>query len=109
MMHKDGYFQEWIDEDEYSRRIDWKALFDKEGNVAGVASEDFIQTMLQHPKVREAFENNISDKFVAYCTPEFYEKLVKCVAKLERIEQIKKERIKKPKPLYTTLLGRWGK
>jgi len=107
-MYKDGYFQEWIDEDEYSRRIDWKALFDKEGNVAGVASEDFIQTMLQHPKVREAFGNEVRDKFVACCTPDFYEKFVKRVAKIERIEQIKKERIKKPKPLYTTLLGRWG-
>ena len=109
MMYKDDYFQEWIDEDEYSRRIDWKALFDKEGNVAGVASEDFIQTMVQHPKVIEAFGNEVSDKFVAYCTPEFYEKFVKRVAKLESIEQIKKERVKKPKPLYTTLLGRWGK
>ena len=108
-MYKDDYFQEGIDEDEYSRRIDWKALFDKEGNVAGVASEDFIQAMLQHPKVREAFGNEVSDKFVAYCTPEFYEKFVKRVAKLERIEQIKKERIKKPKPSYTTLHGRWGK
>ena len=109
MVYKDDYFQGWIDEDEYSRRIDWKPLLDKKGNVAGVASEDFIQTMLQHPKVIEAFGNEVSDKFVAYCTPEFYEKLVKRVAKLERIEQIKKERIKKPKPLYTTLLGRWGK
>ena len=108
-MYKDDYFQEWIDEDEYSRRIDWKALFDKEGNVAGVATEDFIQKMLQHPKVIEAFGNEVSDKFVAYCTPEFYEKFVKRVTKLERIEQIKKGRIKKPKPLYTTLLGRWGK
>ena len=109
MMYKDDYFQEWIDEDEYSRRIDWKALFDKEGNVAGVATEYFIQKMLQHPKVIEAFGNEVSGKFVAYCTPEFYEKFVKRVAKLESIEQIKKERVKKPKPLYTTLLGRWGK
>ncbi len=94
---------------EHSEWIDWKPLLDKDDNVAGVASEDFIEKMLKHPNVIEAFENNISDKFVAYCTPEFYEKLVKCVAKLERIEQIKNERIKKPKPLYTTLLGRWGK
>lgn len=107
MVYKDDYFQGWVDE--YSRRIDWKALFDKEGNVAGVASEDFIQTMLQHPKATEAFGNNVSDTFVAYCTSEFQEKLVKCVAKLERIEQIKKERIKKHKPLYTQLHGRWGK
>ena len=94
---------------EHGEWIDWKPLFDKEGNVAGVASEDFIQTMLQHPKVIEAFGNEVSDKFVAYCTPEFYEKFVKRVTKLKRIEQVKKERIKKPKPLYTTLLGRWGK
>lgn len=94
---------------EHGEHTDWKALFDKEGNVAGVATEDFIQTMLQHPKVIEAFGNGVSDKFVAYCTPEFYEKFVKRVTKLERIEQIKKERVKKPKPLYTTLHGRWGK
>lgn len=89
--------------------IDWKPLFDNEDNVAGVASEDFIQTMLQHPKVIEAFGNEVSDKFVAYCTPEFYEKYVKRIAKLKRTGQVKKERIKKPKPLYTTLLGRRGK
>ena len=94
---------------EHGEYIDWKPLFDKEGNVAGVASEDFIQKMLQHPKVIEAFGNSVSDTLVAYCTPEFYEKFVKRVTKLERIEQIKKGRIKKPKPLYTTLLGRWGK
>ena len=94
---------------EHGEYIDWKPLFDKEDNVAGVATEDFIQKMLQHPKVIEAFGNNVSDKFVACCTVEFYEKFVKQAAKLKRIEQIKKERIKKPKPLYTTLLGRWGK
>ena len=82
---------------------------DKEGNVAGVASEDFIQTMLQHPKVIEAFGNEVSDKFVACCTPDFYEKFVKRVAKLELIEQVKKERIVKTKPSYTQLHGRWGK
>jgi len=94
---------------EHSEWIDWKPLFDKEGNVAGVASEDFIQTMLQHPKVIEAFGNEVSDKFVACCTPDFYEKFVKRVAKLERIEQVKKERIVKTKPSYTQLHGRWGK
>lgn len=94
---------------EHGEYIDWKPLFDIEGNVAGVATECFIQKMLQHPKIIEAFGNNVSDKFVAYCTPEFYGKFARRVAKLKRIEQIKKERIKKPKPLYTTLLGRWGK
>ena len=108
-MYKDDYFQEWIDEDEYSRRIDWKALFDKEGNVAGVATEDFIQKMLQHPKVIEAYGNNVSDKFVVICPLEFFNLMNERVAKLKWIEQVKKERIKKPKPLYTTLLGRWGK
>ncbi len=93
---------------EHGEWIDWKPLFDKEGNVAGVASEDFIQKMLRHPKVIEAFGNEVSDKFVAYCTPEFYEKFAKRVAKLKRTEQIKKERIKKPKPYYTQLMGRWG-
>lgn len=94
---------------EHGEYINWKPLFDKEGNLAGVASEDFIEKMLQHPKVIEAFGNEISDKFVAYCTPEFYEKFVKRIAKLKRIEQVKKERIVKAKPNYTNLLGRWGK
>jgi ABC-type taurine transport system substrate-binding protein len=89
--------------------IDWKPLFDKEDNLAGVASEDFIQKMLQHPKVIEAFGNEVSDRFVSYCTPEFYEKFVKRINKLRRIEQIEKERIVKAKPTYTALLGRWGK
>jgi hypothetical protein len=94
---------------EHGEYINWKPLFDNEDSVAGVASEDFIQTMLQHPKVTEAFGNEVSGKFVAYCTPEFYDKFVKQGTKLKRIEQVKKERVKKPKPLYTTLLGRWGK
>jgi len=93
---------------EHAEYIDWKPLFNKEGNVAGAASEDFINKMLQHPKV-ESFVNEVSDKFVAYCTPEFYEKFVKKIVKLKRIEQVKKERIMKVKPSYTTLHGRWGK
>ena len=94
---------------EHGEWIDWKPLLDKDDNVAGVATEDFIQKMLQHPKVIEAFGNNVNDKFVAICPLEFFNLMNERVAKLKRIEQVKKERIKKPKPLYTTLLGRWGK
>lgn len=55
---------------------------------------------------KEAFKHG--ESLVVYCTPEFYEEFAKRVAKLKRTEQIKKERIKKPKPYYTQLMGRWG-
>lgn len=89
--------------------MNWKPLFDKEDNVAGAATEDFIERILKHPKIIEAFRNEVSDKFVAYCTLGFHEKFVKHIAKLRRIEEVKKERIVKAKPTYTQLLGRWGK
>lgn len=94
---------------EHGECVDWKPLFKKEGNVAGAATEDFIERMLKHHKIIEAFGNEVNNKFVAYYTPEFYQEFVKRIAKLERIEQVKKERIVKAKPAYTALLGRWAK
>lgn len=89
--------------------MNWKPLFDKEDIVAGAATEDFIERMLKHHKIIEAFRSEVNDKFVAYCTPEFFNLMSERIAKLKRIEEVKKERIVKVKPAYTALLGRWGK
>lgn len=88
--------------------IDWKPLFDKEDNLVGAASEDFIEKMLQHPKVIEAFVNSVSDNLVGYCTPESYEEFAKHLAKTGRTQQAKKNRAAKAKPYYTQLMGRWA-